>query len=97
AVRAKAAAALTKLEHRVEFSSVVVSGSGSTKLSAQGFLAGHPVVLAIDKHTVATLTANSSGTVHFTIKPVALGLGRGKHAVTLSSMLITSTGSFRVS
>ena len=97
AVRAQASAALTKLEHRVEFSSAVVSGTGSTLLSAQGFLAGHPVVLAIDKHTVATLTANSSGAVHFTIKPAALGLGRGKHSITLSSMLITSTGSFRVS
>ncbi len=49
-------------------------------LSAQGFLAGHPVVLAIDKHTVATLTASSNGAVHFTIKPAALGLGRGRHA-----------------
>jgi subtilase family serine protease len=96
-VRAQASTALTKLEHQVKLSSAVVSGSGSAKLTARGFLAGHPVVLAIDKHKVATLTARNDGTVHFTIKPAALGLRRGKHVLTLSSMLITSTGSFRVS
>ncbi|HEX9623460.1 MAG TPA: S53 family peptidase [Streptosporangiaceae bacterium] len=96
-VRAQAAAALLKLEHRVALSTVVVSGSGSTKLTAQGFLAGHPVVLSIDHHKVRTLTANSKGTVRFTIRPVTLGLGRGRHKLSLSSMLITSTGSFRVS
>lgn len=96
-VRAQASAALTKLEHRVELSSAVVSASGMTKLSAQGFLAGHPVILTIDKHKVATLTANGNGAVHFTIKPATLGLGRGRHHLALSSMLITSTGSFRVS
>ena len=96
-VRAQATAALTKLEHAVKLSSAVVSQSGSTKLSAQGFLAGHPVVLKIDGHKVATLTANSSGSVHFTIKPNALGLQRGRHKISLSSLLITSTDSFRVS
>src|SRR5262249_17439622 len=62
-VRAEAAAALLKLERQVKLSSTVVSGSGSIKLSAQGYLAGHPVVLSIDQHVVKTLTANSKGAV----------------------------------
>ena len=97
AVRAEATAALRKLEHQVTLSTRVVSGSGSIKLSARGYLAGHPVVLSIDNHTVKTLTASSKGAVSFTIKPVTLNLGRGRHKLTLSSMLITSTDSFRVS
>src|SRR6185437_8028021 len=97
AARNEAALALQKLEHQVSLSKPVVSPSGSTKLTAKGFLAGHPVVLAIDNHNVATLKANSQGTVTFTIRPAALHVGRGRHIISLSSMLITSTDSFRVS
>src|SRR6185437_10599966 len=46
ATRNEAALALQKLEHQVSLSKPVVSPSGSTKLTAKGFLAGHPVVLA---------------------------------------------------
>ncbi|HET7015309.1 MAG TPA: hypothetical protein VFI65_15430 [Streptosporangiaceae bacterium] len=97
AVRNEAATALLKLEHRVSLSKSVVSPGGSTKLTARGFLAGHPVVLAIDNHEITTLKANSHGTVTFTIEPAALHLGRGRHLISLASMLITSTDSFRVS
>jgi subtilase family serine protease len=96
-VRAEAATALRGLEHRVSLSTFVVSPSGATKLAARGFLPGHPVGLSIDNHKVRTLTARSDGTVTFTIRPAALHLGRGRHAISLSSMLITSTDSFRVS
>ncbi len=97
AVRAQASAALLRLEHQVTLSTTVVSGSGSIKLSAQGYLAGHPVVLSIDHRMIRTLKASSKGAVSFTIKPATLNLGRGRHTITLSSMLITSTEKFRVS
>ena len=97
AARSEAAKALLRLVHQVSLTKTVVRPSGSTKLTARGFLAGHPVVLAIDDHKIATLKANSQGTVTFTIKPAALHLGRGRHIISLASMLITSTDSFRVS
>jgi subtilase family serine protease len=97
AARSEAAKALLRLVHQVSLTKTIVSPSGSTKLTARGFLADHPVVLAIDNHKIATLKANSQGTVTFTIKPAALHLGRGRHIISLASMLITSTDSFRVS
>jgi hypothetical protein len=59
-----------------------------------GFLPGHPVKLMIDGNLVTTLTASSAGTVSYTLSPSALGLSAGHHALTLQSMLITTTAVF---
>jgi hypothetical protein len=85
----QAADALAKLSHDVH----VTSAGGSTQLAAGGFLPDHPVQLAVDGHQVATLTADDQGSVGYTFGQLA----RGGHSVTLTSMLLTSTGTFHTS
>jgi subtilase family serine protease len=94
AVRAQALTALTGLQHGVQLSATHIGPGGSSYLLASNFLPGHPVDFAVDGHTVATLTANSLGDVTYMIDPALLKLSPGKHAVSLSSMLLTETASF---
>jgi subtilase family serine protease len=94
AVRAQAAAALTRVEHRQQFSNSYVGQAGTTLLTAQGFLPRHPVKLYVDGRKIATLHASGHGSVRYRIKPSALGLAPGRHVVELVSMLITTTSAF---
>ena len=55
AVRAQARAALTRLEHREQLSTSHVGRGGTTLLTGQGFLPGHPVRLSIDGRKIVTL------------------------------------------
>jgi subtilase family serine protease len=87
--RAQAAGQLAQLEH------IHLVANGPDKyLLAGNFLPTHPVTLSIDGNAVATLTANELGDVTYMIDPTALGLSSGVHTVSLSSMLITETGTF---
>jgi subtilase family serine protease len=94
AVRAQAAGALTKLEHREQLSNPSVAHGDTTSLTAQGFLPRHPVKLYIDGRTIATLPASAHGSVTYQIKPSPLRLPPGRHVVELVSMLITTTDAF---
>lgn len=87
--RAQAANALADMQ-RIH----LVRNGSDQYLLAGNFLPGHPVTLAVDGTTVATLTANELGDVTYMIDPSALGLAAGTHKVTLSSMLLTQTASF---
>jgi subtilase family serine protease len=95
AARARAAAALTRLEHREQLSNSYVGQAGTTLLTAQGFLPRHPVKLYVDGRKIATLHASEQGSVRYGIKPSALGLLPGRHMVELVSMLITTTNAFQ--
>ncbi len=86
---------LIGLEHQIRLSSQRVSATGSITMTASGFLPEHPVRLYVDNHFVVKLKANSSGTVSFVIEPSSLHLAAGRHAITLTSMLLTETTSFR--
>jgi subtilase family serine protease len=94
AVRAQAWAALTRLEHREQFSTSHVGRGGTTLLTGQGFLPGHPVRLSIDGRKIVTLHADGHGSVSYQINPSALGLPPGRHTADLVSMLITTTNVF---
>jgi hypothetical protein len=91
--RAQAAAGLRGMEH-IQLTPSVVSSGGGAYLLAGNFLPMHPVQLSVDGHPVATLTANELGDVTDMLDPTALSLGAGRHTVTLTSMLLTETGSF---
>ena len=95
AVRAKATAALARLEHREQLGRSRTGPGATTQLTAQGFLPWHPVTLYIDGHKITTLHADGHGSVSYLIKPTALWLRPGRHVVDLVSMLITTTSSFR--
>jgi subtilase family serine protease len=95
AVRAQANTALVSLEHQERLSKSSVGPGGTTVLTAQGFLPGHPVSLYIDGRKITTLHADGHGSVSYRIKPSALGLRPGRHVVDLVSMLITTTNAFR--
>jgi len=95
AVRAQAAAGLARLEHQEQLSPSKVGPGGTTVLTAQGFLPGHPVTLYIDGRKIVTLHAGGHGSVSYQIKPSALGLPPGRHVADLASMLITTTNVFR--
>jgi subtilase family serine protease len=94
AVRAEAAASLTRLEHREQFSTSDVARGGTTLLTGEGFLPGHPVRLDIDGHEIVTLHADERGSVTYLINPSALGLPPGRHVADLVSMLITTSNVF---
>lgn len=91
----QAAAALAKLEHGISLTTTNVPAGGFTYLFAGGFLPQHPVQLAVDGKAVATLTANTLGTVTYSLDPSTLSLAAGQHTVTLQGMLITQTAKFR--
>lgn len=87
----QAADALTRLQHSIS----LTGNGGSTYVLAAGFLPQHPVELDIDGHQVATLTANTLGSVSYAVDPVLLKLPRGSHTLTLKSMLLTATSNFQ--
>lgn len=87
AARRQALAQLEQMSRSIQLSPV---SGGLTYLLDQGFLPGHPVVLSIDGHTIATLTASTSGYVTYMIDPAKLGLRPGKHVLRLQSMLVTA-------
>lgn len=91
---ARAAAALTSLEHGAHLSAADVDTGASTQLTASGFLPEHPVVLLIDGQPVTTLTADANGDVAYALDPAALKLPAGTHALSLHSMLLTQQASF---
>jgi hypothetical protein len=100
--RRQAHTLLEQLEHGIQLSADAMGRlSGQERaqhgvyLLGQGFLPRHPVVLAIDGHRVATLTASTSGYVTYMISPAKLKLRPGRHVVTLTSMLLTASASFR--
>jgi subtilase family serine protease len=93
AARRLAAAGLRQLEHNVQlFAPHTVHNS--VYLLDQGFLPRHPVFLYVDGHKVAKLIASPLGYVTYMIDPVKLKLPAGHHVATLTSMLITTTGTF---
>ncbi|MBV9730483.1 MAG: S53 family peptidase [Pseudonocardiales bacterium] len=83
--------ALTRLQHSIQLTSTDIGPGDSTYLVAAGFLPYHPVKLDIDNHEVATMTANTLGSVSYIIDPALLKLPRGRHTLTLTSMLLTAT------
>ncbi|SEP37651.1 hypothetical protein [Amycolatopsis saalfeldensis] len=91
----KAAEALARLRHGVRLTATDVGKGGLTYAAATGFLPQHPVKLAIDGRAVATLTANTLGSVTYLIDPARLTLPAGRHTLTLGSMLLTETAGFR--
>lgn len=93
AIKAQAAAQLTALQHHA-ITLAPVHGH-STYLEAGGFLPGHPVSLTIDGKAITTLNANTLGDVTYMISPSLLRLPGGPHAVSLGSLLITETATFR--
>lgn len=95
--RHQARAQLSGLEHAIRLSPKDVPRSGKCYLFASGFLPHYPVKLSVGEHAVATLRASTLGDVTYMIDTSRLGLKSGKQTVTLQSMLITKTGSFRVS
>lgn len=91
----QAAAALARLEAAAHLSTTDPASGRSAQLTADGFLPGHPVVLAVDGKKISTLTADSTGAVAYTLAPDALKLAAGKHVLTLQSMLLTEHADFR--
>jgi subtilase family serine protease len=94
--RAQAQSQIQSLE-RIQLTPSVVPSGSDTYLLARNFLPTHPVQMSIDGQAVATLTANALGDVTYMIDPAALGLKAGVHTMTLTSMLLTETGTFRSS
>ncbi|MGH3722158.1 MAG: S53 family peptidase [Pseudonocardiaceae bacterium] len=86
--------ALARLRHGITLTSTHISPGGSAYLLAAGFLPQHPVTLDIDNHAVATITANTLGSVTYAIDPALQKLSRGTHTLTLKSMLLTATTNF---
>jgi subtilase family serine protease len=92
AARQQALDELKRLEQR----SILLSrtSTGNYYLVAGGFLPTHPVRLSIDGKFIARLTASTLGDVTYMIDPALLHLARGRHAVTLGSMLIPEAAGF---
>jgi Subtilase family len=86
--------ALTRLQHNIQLTSTNIGPGGTTYVLAGGFLPQHPVKLEIDNHEIATMTANTLGSVSYIVDPALLKLSRGKHTLILKSMLLTATTNF---
>jgi hypothetical protein len=95
AVRRQAAAALTRLEHRIRLSRGHIGPGQTARLSAGGFLPRHPVTLLIGGRRIRVLHASTGGSVSYLTNPAALGLPAGRHRLRLVSMLLTASREFR--
>jgi subtilase family serine protease len=93
--RQQAADALARLQHGIRLTQDDIKAGRSSYLFAGGFLPQHPVTLAVDGTTVATLTANTLGTVTYAVDPSVLTLSTGRHTLTLHSLLLNQTTTFR--
>jgi subtilase family serine protease len=91
----QAAEALANLQHGIRLTQNNINTGRSSYAFAGGFLPQHPITLAIDGTTIAALTANTLGTVTYAIDPTQLALPAGRHTLTLHSLLITQTTTFR--
>lgn len=89
----EAADALARLQHSI----ALTANGGPTYLLAAGFLPQHPVELQIDGNHIATITANTLGSVSYAVDPAQVKLPRGAHTLTLKSMLLTATANFQSS
>lgn len=87
--------ALTRLQHSIQLTNTDIGPDGVRFMAAAGFLPHHPVRLGIDNREVATITANTLGSVSFIVDPALLKLPPGQHTLTLRSMLLTETASFQ--
>jgi hypothetical protein len=92
--RSQARADLAGLGRALTVTPASVRPGATARLVATGFLPGHPVRIYIDGRYVATRRANGSGAVSYVISPSRLGLAAGRHAVTLTSMLLTERRGF---
>jgi subtilase family serine protease len=92
AARSQAQAELAGLER--DGIQLTRTSSGFCYLLGTGFVPAHPVQLRIDGRLIATLTVNPLGDVTYMIDPALLKLSQGRHAVTLTSLLITETAAF---
>lgn len=95
--RQQAADALARLQHGIRMTAGNIPSGQSSYLFAGGFLPLHPITLAVDGRTIATLTANTLGTVTYAVDPSLLALATGRHTLTLHSLLLTQTTTFRSS
>jgi Subtilase family len=93
-LRRQALDVLARLQHSIQLTSTDIGPGGSTYMVAAGFLPHHPVTLDIDNHEVATITANALGSVSYVVDPALLTLSRGRHTLTLKSILLTATTNF---
>jgi subtilase family serine protease len=86
--------ALTRLQHSIHLTNTHIVPGGSAYMSVAGFLPQHPVEVNIDNHKVETITANTLGSVTYIIDPSLLKLPRGRHTLSVKSMLLTATTNF---
>ncbi|HET9117429.1 MAG TPA: hypothetical protein VFN75_05015, partial [Pseudonocardiaceae bacterium] len=94
-LQAQAIDALTRLQHSIQLTNRDIPSGGSTYLFAAGLLPQHPVEVDIDDRKVATLTANSLGSISYLLDPARLKLPHGTHIITVKSMLLTAVTNFQ--
>ena len=94
AARAQARAALARLGRALTVTPATITRGATARLVATGFLPGHPVRIYVDGRYVAARRASRAGIVSYVISPSRLSLGPGRHAVTLTSMLLTEHREF---
>jgi subtilase family serine protease len=82
--------ALAHWPHILTLTSTTVNPGSSTYLWATGFLPQHPVEIDIDNHKIATLTANTLGSVTYAVNPALLKLPQGQHTLIVRSMLLSA-------
>ncbi|WP_375487271.1 hypothetical protein [uncultured Jatrophihabitans sp.] len=76
-------------------SSAVAPGS-PLDITSRGFLPDHPVTLAVDGTTLATVTADTSGNITYAFRPQDKGLIVGRHTLTVHSLLLDQSATFTV-
>lgn len=76
--------------------STTVAPAQPIDVLAHGFLPDHPVTIAIDGTTLATVIADASGNINVAFIPNKQNLATGRHMLTIHSMLLDQSKSFTV-
>jgi hypothetical protein len=96
ALRQEAAGQLAVLRQAIRISPEGETSGEADYVEASGFIPDHPVTVTIGGRRLATVTADTLGTVTYVIRPSELGLRAGRHTIRFGSMLIAVSGSFTV-
>jgi subtilase family serine protease len=88
---------LTALQRSLSITpSSFLSSTATIDLTDTGFLPGHPVTISVDGNPLATVTVDTAGNWSYSFTATDKGLAAGKHTLTVHSLLLDQSTSFRI-
>lgn len=93
----QAAQQLDAAQHTLALTpSTTVGPNDTIDVTSTGFLPDHPVTISVDGTPLATVIVDTSGNLSYSFTATDKGLAAGTHTLTISSLLLDQSKTFRV-